>query len=49
MEDRLLNAIVKFAAKATGTPDRTISGSYDWLRLGGVRSIGNVCYDLQQL
>ncbi len=34
MEDILLNAIVKVAAKATGTLDRTISGSYDWLRLG---------------
>ena len=39
--------------KATCTPDRTIYGSYDWLRLDQcetvhMRSIGNVCYDLQQ-
>ena len=32
--------------KAPVTPDRTIRWSYDWLRFGQLRPIGNVCCDL---
>ena len=32
--------------KAPVTPDRTILWSYDWLRFGQLRPIGNVCCDL---
>ena len=33
-------------SKAPVTPDRTILWSYDWLRFGQLRPIGNVCCDL---
>ena len=38
--------VIEETSEATVTPDRTISGSNDWLRLAKVRPIGNFCYDL---
>ena len=32
--------------EAPVTPDRAILWSYDWLRFGQLRQIGNVCCDL---